>query len=1122
MQKSFVPVSVLAEGNWFKIATTSDAVYKLTYSDLMASGALPPFKAVDFRLFGNGGSMLPEKNSVPRFDDLIENSVLVIDGGDGYIDLNDYILFYGVGTSGWIFNPGAQTFHHQINYYSDSTFYYFTFDRGPGKRILPYPSISAVPDITVNSYNHLVFHELDSVNLLKSGKQWLGEVFNDPSPRFFNFILSDLSDTAETVADISLMARSVQATAFQVNVNGISSPVSILPVDGNLNSEYAKMGSVHLGFIPNSDTIKIQIAYDQPESSSLGWLNYIELAAVRKLVYRQEQIKFRNIQTIGNNISQFNIDNSGNVFQVWHLADSGNISQMQLITNGNSSTFKANSASLSEFIAFDQNNAGHVALLGPVPNQNLHGLPQAEFVIVTHPLFLAQANQLADFHRNYDLLSAAVATTQQIYNEFSSGKQDPAAIRDFVRMFYERGENDTLHRVQYLLLFGDGSYDMKHRIPQNTNLIPTWQTANSVLPISSYVSDDFFGMLDSLEGDELYGDIDVGVGRFPVSTSAEADILVAKSMRYGIPQDLMENAYENGLVSNFDSWRNKICFIADDEDGNLHFNQTEKMVNMLDSITHNLNVNKIYLDAYNQVHTPSGDRYPDVNTDIDKNIKNGSLLINYVGHGGEYGLASESILTFSEIGKYNNFLNLPVFVTATCEFSRYDNPELVSAGEKILLHPNGGGIAMFSTTRIAFAHSNEIVNRNLLKTAFTPNHTDKVRFGDIIKASKNLCGNGVYKENFTLLGDPALSLAIPQYNIVTEKIMSDTIDISGDTIFNSRVITVKGFIADRNGYKQDWFNGKLYPSVYDKPITIATLANDNSQSYIAPFQLQQNLLYQGNSTVKDGEFSFSFFAPSDITFGDGFGKIIYYAKSPFFDAHGVSDSLLLKNNGFSNVPDILGPDIDLFMEELTFKDSGETSVNPVLYAFLHDTSGINAYGIGIGHEIIAELDDGFNAPYFLNPYFIQEADRYTSGKITYRFYGLSYGLHKLKLSASDLLNNKGGSEIYFNVKSPSDIELGGIYNYPDPVWDHTTFYIQRNMSTDIMFLKISILDITGKLCAEINRDILPDTYKPIQIFWDATNANGQPLSKGFYTYTVTLSDENGKIRQKADKMVIIK
>ena len=1121
-QKSFASISALAEGNWFKIGTTKEGVHKISYTDLMEIGVAPPYKSSDFRLFGNGGKMLPEKISEFRFDDLVENAVWVMDGGDGYIDVNDYILFYSEPTYEWKYYSSSNAFFHHKNCYSDSTYYFFSFDKGPGKRIAPYPVINDTADISVSSYNDHLFYELDSINLLKSGKQWVGEVFDAITVRNFYFYIKDIIDSANVSVRVNVLARSLQKSSFQVDISGFSIVDSILPIDGNINSEFARTKTISLSFIPQSDTLKMKLTYNKSEIASKGWLNYIELESVRKLIYRNEQLKIRNLQTIGHNVSEFIFTNSGINFRLWHIADSGNIKEVQLNNNGNITFCKVNTASLNEFIAFDDDHAYHPALLGKVPNQNLHGLPQCELVIITHPQFLPEADRLGDFHRNMDLMKVNVVTTEQVYNEFSSGKQDPVAIRDFVRMFYQRGASDTLHRIKYLLLFGDGSYDMKYRIAFNTNFVPTWQTDNSLYPISSFVSDDFFGMLDPNEGDNLNGDIDIGVGRFPVSTLQEASTLVSKALLYETEQDLVENSQENGLISNLGSWRNNISLIADDEDGNLHFTQTEKLKVLLDSLTDKLIINKIYLDAYKQIHTPSGDKYPEVNTEIDKNIRNGSLLINYIGHGGEYGLASENVLTFAEIGKYSNFYCLPVFVTATCEFSRYDNPELVSAGEKILLNANGGSIAMFSTTRIAFAHSNEIVNRNLMRAAFTPNNNDKVRFGDMIKTAKNLCASGVYKQNFTLLGDPALSLALPKHTVTTEKIMNGNDEITGDTIFNNTAITVSGFIADKNGNKLNWFNGSIVPKVFDKPVMCNTLANDPDQSFPASFEVQQNLIFQGNTSVKNGDFTFSFFIPKDITFGNGFGKIVYYAKNSFFDAGGVTDSLILKNNGINNSADMVGPKIDIFMEDMTFNNGDETSSDPFMYVHLHDTSGINSYGVGIGHEIVAYLDNEINDPVFLNDRFILDTNKFTSGKLSYRFHALSYGEHTLKLSAWDLLNNHSEKEITFTVKSPSDIDLGGIYNYPDPVYENTTFYIESNMSTDIMSVTISIYNVSGILCAEINKNILPGSFKPIEILWDATSSSGQRLSKGFYTYTVALSDKNGKTIIKADKMAIVR
>ncbi|HOY31196.1 MAG TPA: type IX secretion system sortase PorU [Bacteroidales bacterium] len=1119
----FAPVSVLSDGRWYKIATVFDGVYRLTYHDLIQLGMSEPFMASDFRLFGNGGALLPEKISDFRYDDLAENPVFVYDGGDGTINDGDYILFYGQSTVKWYFRPVILTFEHQLNYYSDTSFYFITFDHGQGKRIQTYPQIIQSPGIVISKFDEHVFHELDSVNLLRSGKQWFGEVFNDTYTRNFRFHFPDISVSDTLKARINVAVRSTQKSVVSCGNNGITvSSDTVLPVDGNVNSDYAKSKTIMMNIVPPSDTITINLSYNKPETASVAWLNFIELYGVRHLIYRGEQFHFRSLKTLGNAVSRFDITNMASSVSVWNITDFTALTEMPLDVNGSIFSMKVYTDSLTEFVAFDNDNLLNPILLGDIPSQNLHGSSQSTLVIVTHPDFIAEANRMADFHRSTDGMSVCVATTRQIYNEFSSGKQDPVAIRDFIRMFYERGKTDSAHQLHYVLLFGDGSYDMKDRLTSNTNFIPVWQTENSLMPTASYVSDDFYAMLDSLEGDNLNGDLDIGVGRFPVCSEIEANVMVDKSIRYGSPNDLVPDSFEHGTVSNFDPWRNSLIFVADDEDGNLHFKQAEKLITLVDSLNRIVNINKIYLDAYQQKNTPFGAKYPDVNKDIKRLIRKGTLMVNYTGHGGEAGLAAEEVVTMADIEQYENYYCLPVFITATCEFSRYDNPAFQSAGEKLLFNKKGGSIALFSTTRVAYAHSNEIVNRNILKTAFTPVSGNRVRFGDMIRKAKNMCSPGVYMQNFTLLGDPALAFAIPEYHVVTDFCGADTLSSLQDTIFNNSIVTVRGHIENRFSELQAGFDGKLFPVVYDKPVIYNTLVNDPGVSYPATFYTQQTELYRGNVTVENGIFEFSFFVPRDISFAGGYGKISYYAKSPWHDASGVFDSLCLYNDGITESSDMTGPEIIGYLDNPSFTDGSYTSPEPFMKLYLHDTSGINCFGLGIGHEITAVQDDDFNNPIRLNGYFIQDADKYTSGSIEYKFNGLGYGQHQLTIRAFDLVNNSSEKVIHFNVKGPDDAGFGKVFNYPDPFTDHTNFYIETNMSTGDQHLKISVYDMTGRMAAEIHHDIAAGNYQPVEIRWNACNAQGGPLSRGFYSYTVTLTDTEGVQKRCAEKLIILK
>lgn len=1119
---NFADNSILSSGQWYKIGTIIQGVHCLTYADIVQMGVSGPLSSADFRLFGNGGAMLPESNAAFRYDDLAENPVMVDDGGDGYLNEGDRILFYGQNTVSWSYNSAFQRFDRTINLYADTVYYFFTFDHGPGKRIQTYPQISLPADTIISTFDEHLYHERDSVNLLRSGKQWYGEVFNDLETKTFNFIMTDVSPSDPLSIRINMAVSSIQKSVVTSAVDGVvHSSDTILPIDGNVNSDYAKPKTISLSVFPQEDTVVVSISYNKPQTSSVAWLNCIDLSGVRNLIYRGGQLNFRNVATSGQAVSRFDVTTTAVIPEIWNITDFMEISAMPVAVNGTVCSVTAYTDSLLEFVAFDDSDLLHPILLGATANQNLHGLSQAELVAVTHPDFLNQANTLADFHRATDGMMVAVATTEQIYNEFSSGKPDPAAIRDFLRMFYERGQSDSVHRIKYVLLMGDGSYDMKNRLKANTNFVPSWQTNNSLVPTSSYVSDDFFTMLDPQEGENLVGNLDIGAGRFPVTTSQEAAVVVEKCIRYGTREDFIPDSYETGTVSNFDPWRNVITFIADDEDINLHLKQAEKLVTLVDSITKNYNINKIYLDAYKQINTPFGTKYPEVNEAIDKQVAKGTLMINYTGHGGETGLASENVLTMDEIEQYTNYYNLPIFVTATCEFSRYDNPAFLSAGEKLLLSQKGGSIALFSTTRVAYAHSNEIVNRNLLKTAFIPVSGDRVRFGDMIRKAKNLCAAGVYMQNFTLLGDPALAFAVPEYQVITDFCGIDTAS-ANDTLFNNSVVTVRGHIADADSVWQPDFNGKLFPLVFDKPVLCQTLANDPGASQVRDFYIQQNEIYRGNVTVTNGTFEFSFFVPRDISFSDGFGKISYYAKSLNHDAVGVLDSLKLFNDGNNESDDITGPAIDAFMETLSFVDGDKTSSQPLMLLHLWDTSGINSYNIGIGHEITAVLDDDFNNPICLNDYFLQEADNYAAGSITYRFNTLAYGAHKIIVKAFDLLNNSSETEIHFYVEPPADAGFGKVYNYPDPFYDYTTFYIEHNMSLAEMQVKIHVFDITGRLSAEIDFEIPAGQYLPTEWRWNGCNQHGEPLSKGLYSYTVTLTDNNGKQKRCSDKLIILK
>ena len=494
--------------------------------------------------------------------------------------------------------------------------------------------------------------------------------------------------------------------------------------------------------------------------------------------------------------------------------------------------------------------------------------------------------------------------------------QDVSAIRDFLKMLYDRPNS----QLKYLLLFGDGSYDPKNRVPNNTNFIPTYQSVNSTHPTQTHVTDDFFGLLDDDEGLFINDLIDIGIGRFPVSTQTEANILVDKVEKYYAKES-------------FGSWRNDIAFIADDgdaNDGNTHMWQADSLSNYVADNYSDINIAKIYLDNYLQESTPGGPRSEATQNAINNKIDKGALLVNYTGHGGPLGWTQERILEVEQIKAWENN-NLPLFMTATCKFSYFDNPEKKSAGEYVLLNPNGGAIALLSTTRLVYSSPNYNLNTKFINVLFEKVNGEFPRLGDVFKKTKVLSGSGANNRNFTLLGDPALRLAYPEFNIETTLI--------ADTLKALAEVTIHGEIVDEVGVLTA-FNGTIFPTVLDKEIIRSTLGQESCTPM--PYRDQNNILYKGSASVVDGKFSFSFVVPKDIAYNYGYGKISYYAISDEdnpIDAGGSDESFIIGGTAENIDYDYDGAEISLYMNTRAFEDGGITDANPVLLADISDFSG---------------------------------------------------------------------------------------------------------------------------------------------------------------------------------------
>ncbi|NVO02626.1 MAG: type IX secretion system sortase PorU [Bacteroidetes bacterium] len=1126
-QRVYANNSVLATGNWYNFYVNSTGIFKISYSDLVDLGIdLGSLNTQNIRIYGNGGGMLPEDNITYRPDDLMENPIIVKDlNNNGIFDSDDYILFYGQSPTKWKYNSTDKKFHHRINDYSDVSVYFITADLGVGKRVTDQASITNPANATITTFNDYACHEKDSANLIKSGREWYGEMFDIITAQSFSFSFPNIDASSKVYLTTNLAARNTNSpTLFSINTNGFANTLTVPSFTPNGQGEYAR-GASKIDSISTSNP-NIVVKISKSTSSAIGWLNYIEINTRRNLIFSGSQMAFRDAVSVNPGlIGEFSIGNGSPNLKIWDVTNPFEITNQLFNISGTNITYRNSLDSIKEYIVFNETNLGTIRTIGKVANQNLHALGQFDFIIVSHPNFVSEAYRLAKIHENQDSLSVVIVTPQQIYNEFSSGNQDISAIRDFVKMFYDRAAGDTNLLPKYLLLFGDGSYDNKNRITSNTNYIPTYQSSGSLNFADSYVTDDYYGILDNTETMLLNGTLDIGIGRFTVQNFDEAKNAVDKVERYFSKYDLVNqggtcSTYSN-TISNFGDWRNTICFVADDGDGNMHVAQANQMATFVDTAYNNFNVDKIYLDAYPQVSFSGGQRAPDVNDAITKRVEKGALIVNYTGHGGEVGWAHESILTVEEINSWTNSNNMPAFITATCEFSRFDDPARTSAGEYVFLNPNGGGIALFTTTRLAQSQANFALNSYFYKNVFERVNGKYPKMGDNIRTSKVLSGSGGLIRNFVLIGDPALQLAFPNLNVVTNTVNSHPVYSEIDTLKAFSKVTVSGNIADANGIKQTNFNGVLYPSVFDKKMLFATLGSDDIPF---DFLLQKNLLYKGKVSIKNGDFNFSFIVPKDIAYNYGIGRISYYAKNETTDASGFYEnpSFIIGGTDTNSLNDVTCPNIKLYLNDSKFVFGGITDENPLLLAYVSDSNGINTVGNGIGHDLTAILDEETNKVYSLNDYYEADLDTYKSGVIRYPFSKLSEGNHNLKLKVWDIYNNSADAYTEFVVASSASLALSHVLNYPNPFTTKTSFFFEHNQPCCDLEVQIQIFTITGKLCKTISTVVLTNGFRAEPIDWDGLDDYGDRIGKGVYLYKLRVRDKEGSYSEKLEKLVILK
>ena len=1128
--------SVLSNGSWSRFYVEKSGVYKLSKSFLQSLGVNVNVNPQNIRIYGNGGRMLPLLNSVSYPIDLEENAIQFVGESDGVFNDSDYILFYAEGVDTW--NTESLT---NVNLYADKSYYYVTTG-GQGKRIQQAMVPAGAPDFVYTKYDDVLIYEKDLVNVGKVGRRWFGEKFNINDNQTFDFLIPNLDLTTPITTKINFASKSFGNTFFDIKANNQVIGNVVFPAIPASSGLEGFENVLNTSFTSSTTNIAINLVYNNGGvPASIGYLDFIRLKTKRNLIGFGEQFPFFNdSEAVNIGVGQYSFTNATQIAEVWDVTDRFNVSNY-VNTSGANFDFKVNLGTTKKYIAVNLSNT-YTPLRessSVVQNQNLKGtifqntqgaFQDIDYLIITPANLISQADRLANFHRNNSGMTVRVVSLESIYQEFSSGKQDIAGIRNFIRYVYQNASS-AANRVKYVNLFGDASYDYKSRISSNSNIVPVFHGFNPFASetnnssnfslYSSFMSDDFYGLMDDSEGPMLNGidGIDIAVGRMLVSSLQQANEMVDKVVDY---HD--EKSYGR--------WRNNYVIYSDDAD-----NQTDATLQFgLDALANTLvaqkpfvNVKKIHTDAYVQQIAAGGERYPEAKTDFLDAMELGALVFNYFGHGGEESLARERLFEKIDAQNLTNKYRYPLFITITCEFTRFDDPNRFTGGEYMYWNVNGGAISLIATTRQIGITTGYNMNNIFSEEIYAFGTTNYPTIAEALRLTKLRTGTDNRRVVF-YIGDPALKLAIPKPKVVLTKVNDVAINLPTDAFQALSLMKIEGEVVDELDVLIPNYNGDLAVQIFDKEINRSTLGNNGTtngsgQLIIMNFTSLGETVFRGNASVVNGKFAFNFVVPQDIRIPLGNGKISFYAKNTnprLEDQTGFNTDIQIGGVNTSAPLDNAPPTVRLYMNDEGFVSGGITNCSPYLLALLEDENGINTAS-GIGHDIVAILDGDESNPYVLNDYYETENDDYTKGKVRFLFRDLEAGMHTILFKAWDVYNNLITQEIQFNaVCSSNGLQIERVLNYPNPFVSYTEFWFTHNMPFEALDVQVQILTITGKIVKTINQQVITDGFLCREINWDGKDDFGDKIGKGVYIYKLKVrSTTTGKTAEKFEKLVIL-
>ncbi|AHM62563.1 hypothetical protein D770_21570 [Flammeovirgaceae bacterium 311] len=1094
------------------MGVTESGVYKVPSSFLSSNSILPAgADSRNLQIRGYGGGMVPEANSIARPQDLPQLAIQVVGEADGRLDATDYVLFYAQGPDALAYNPENGWFSHQKNIYSDTAYYFIGVGTQPGLRQTQAVN-EGLSHPAINSYEAVEVYEKDEVNIISSGRRWFGDAFGLTGSRQYTTALQELTEGTVRLRT-AFINTNRSAVTFMVSING--QPQQEISIRHTIDYQYAEKGwigekesLVTSSAFGGTAPLQLQIAMSGGNTGNKAYLDYYLLQAPARLRYRGRQLRFLSPGSLNHSAVTYQLADAPAHLQVWDISNPQQPMAQEASLQNKQLLFGSGSSELKTFLAFTPADAPAPVLFGAVANQNLRADLQPQLLLVTHPSLLAEAQRLADFRSSHDGLAVKVVTTHQVYNEFSSGRQDVAAIRDYVRYLHQEGGG----RLRYLLLFGRGYYDYKGRTTSPFNMVPLYESYNSVHPINSYASDDFYGFLEEQEGDWTENEngnqsLEIGIGRLPVVTPAEARQVVDKLIRYSSEPATLGN------------WRQRLLFVADDEDGNVHQLDAEQLARLATTSNPLYAPRKIYVDAYPKIITANSQTSPGAQKALRDAIDQGALIVNFTGHGSHRFWTFENIFSKSIAENLQNRNKLPLFVTATCEFGLHDG-ELRSGAESLILNPAGGAIGLLTTARPVFTFSNLKINTAFYRYAFPSATGETLRLGDISRLTKNegVPETGVYNRNFVLLGDPSMQLAYPKQPIALTSITGAAATEALDTLKAYERVRIEGIIKSPNHDGADTgFNGTLLATVYDKSDQLRTLGQtDPAMSY----SQRQNVLHRGEATVKNGSFFFEMVVPKNIRYETGFGRIELYAthQDGRRDAAGASDEIKIGGSAAGKTADRTPPHIQLYLNDTTFQSGHPVAAQAVLLAKLQDENGINISYSVPGQNIEAVLND--TSTFILNDYYTSTKGNYKEGWLRFPLYNLPPGRHSISFQAWDTHGNGSRQLIEFVVPGSDGISISSARNYPNPLREETNFAITHSRAGDDLEVDLLVYGLDGRVYQRYRHNAVAASGT---LHLPAPGIDNKNLHPGIYVFKVVVrSLSDGSVAERAEKLVILK